>query len=385
MEQGGGDLGEASESKVLTRLSDFPAESRFSKINDRFVHLDSLIREIRYDAFLVRRFWGAKEGVMVLLCFAGFVLGTWDLGVGELSGGGDYNRNGILGGDSSGFLHMEDLALILSLLSVICWATFFGMLWSSYPIMRENMVYLVIGMMFVQFGYIKSHADNPDFPHGAGISGWIWILVVNLVMLFLSVFVVKRAVVETRDVHVQQRHSHPDPRVFERAWEDHSLNAWSFAIGAWCVLLNISFWSSAHSIAPSPENLDFSYFLVALHVVAGVIATILLLAIVWLPEFMLGTAEVRIQSLRAREVAGEKIDKGKSEQGKCPVCNQNTLATMGKNGEVSVPCSTNDCIGKGNPGSSCAICESRIPSRIVCSNCGSNTTVGSHFGRVEAW
>ena len=86
-----------------------------------------------------------------------------------------------------------------------------------------------------------------------------------------------------------------------------------------------------------------------------------------------------------REVAGEKIDKGKSEQGKCPVCNQNTLATMGKNGEVSVPCSTNDCIGKGNPGSSCAICESRIPSRIVCSNCGSNTTVGSHFGRVEAW
>ncbi len=60
MEQGGGDLGEASESKVLTRLSDFPPESRFSKINDRFVHLDSLIREIRYDAFLVRILLGEK-------------------------------------------------------------------------------------------------------------------------------------------------------------------------------------------------------------------------------------------------------------------------------------------------------------------------------------
>ncbi|MBR80086.1 MAG: hypothetical protein CMA88_04835 [Euryarchaeota archaeon] len=385
MDEGGGEVSSGSEPKSMARLSDFPTSNRFSEINERLSILDSLYSEVGYYAYLVRRFWGGEEATMMILCTAGFLLGSWDIGIGELAGGGDYDRWGILGGEESGILHMKDMSLILSLLSVICWAAFIVLLWSSYPIMRENMVYLVIGMAFVQFGYIKAHAEFPNFPEGAGFPGWIWVIVVNLVMFFLSVFVVRKAVVETRDIHVQQRHFHPDPRVIERAWIDHRLRAWSVAIGIWVVFVNISFWSSAHSVAPSPGDLEFNHLLVLLHVISGLVASLLLLAIVWLPEFMLGTAEARIQSSRAREVAGETPVERKVDQGKCPVCNQQTSATMGPTGEIIIPCTDDGCLGKGQPGSQCDTCEARIPSRVICSNCGSNTPVGGHFGRVEVW
>ena len=384
VQAGEGDSG-VSEELLVDRLSDYPVGKMFSQGYNRLGFVDVLLSEVKYNIFLVRKYWGAKEGIMVSLFISGFFLGTWDLGIGEISSGGDYNRWGILGGEKSGFLHMEDLALILALLSLICWVSFVVMLWNSYPIMRENMVYLLIGMGFIQFGYIKTHADNPAFPWESGIVGWIWVMVSNLVMLFLSIFVVRRAVVETRDIHVQRKHYHPDPRVIERAWRDHSLLAWSLGIAVWIIFLNISFWGSTHSVAPSPGDLDFNYSLSILHLFTGIIATFLLLEIVWLPEFMLGATEVRIQSSRAREVSGEVFEPKKSEQGKCPVCNQNTSAIQEMTGEISIPCESDDCSGKGVTGSECEECGARIPSRVVCTNCGSNTPVGSHFGRVEAW
>ena len=375
---------EADGVALMERLSDHPKRSIFSNFNSRLQILDVLFSEISYSFNLIKKYWGVKELVMMAFCVSGFILGTWDIGIGEISSGGDYDRWGIMG-DESGFLHMKDLALIVSLLSVICWLSFVVMLWNSYPIMRENMLYLLIGMGFILFGFIRAHAENPDFPSEAGLTSWTWIIIANLIMLFLSTFAVRRAVVETRDIHVQRKHSHPDPRVVDRAWKDHSLFAWSSAIATWIVFLNVSFWSSTHSIAPSPGDLEFSFSLVLIHVITGIIATFLLLIIVWFPEFMLGATEVRIQSSRAREVSGEEVRAKKIEQGKCPVCNQNTSATKDEDGNIMIPCEVEGCRGKGIVGSGCKECESKIPTRLVCVNCGSNTPVGGHFGRVEAW
>ena len=375
---------ELDEVALMERLSDHPTGSIFSNFNRRLQILDDLFSEISYSFNLIKKYWGVKELVMMAFCVSGFILGTWDIGIGEISSGGDYDRWGIMG-DESGFLHMKDLALIVSLLSLICWLGFVVMLWNSYPIMRENMLYLLIGMGFILFGFIRAHAENPDFPTEAGLKSWTWVIIANLIMLFLSTFVVRRAVVETRDIHVQRKHAHPDPRVVDRAWKDHSLFAWSSAIAIWIVFLNISFWSSTHSIAPSPGDLDFSFSLVLIHVLTGIIATFLLLIIVWFPEFMLGATEARIQSSRAREVSGEEVQAKKVEQGKCPVCNQNTIATMDEEGNITIPCEIEGCIGKGIVGSDCKECDSKIPTRLVCVNCGSNTPVGGHFGRVEAW
>ena len=375
---------EADEVALMERLSDHPTESTVSNLNSRLQILDDLMSEIGYSFSLIKKYWGAKELVIMAFCVSGFILGTWDIGIGEISSGGDYDRWGIMG-DESGFLHMKDLALIVSLLSLICWLGFVVMLWNSYPIMRENMLYLLIGMGFILFGFIRAHAENPDFPSEAGLGSWTWVVAANLIMLFLSTFVVRRAVVETRDIHVQRKHTHPDPRVVDRAWKDHSLFAWSSAIAAWIVFLNVSFWSSTHSVAPSPGDLDFSFSLVLIHVFTGIIATFLLLTIVWFPEFMLGATEVRIQSSRAREVSGEEVRTKKVEQGKCPVCNKNTSATMDEVGDITIPCEIEGCRGKGVVGSKCKECDSKIPTRLVCVNCGSNTPVGGHFGRVEAW
>ena len=375
---------EAEGVALMERLSDHQSGSIFSNFDSRLQILDDVFSEISYSLDLIRKYWGAKELVMMAFCVSGFILGTWDIGIGEISSGGDYDRWGIMG-DESGFLHMKDLALIVSLLSLICWLGFVVMLWNSYPIMRENMLYLLIGMGFILFGFIRAHAENPDFPTGAGLSSWTWVIIANLIMLFLSTFVVRRAVVETRDIHVQRKHAHPDPRVVDRAWKDHSLFAWSIAIAIWIIFLNISFWSSTHSIAPSPGDLDFSFSLVLIHVLTGIIATFLLLTIVWFPEFMLGATEVRIQSSRAREVSGEEVRAKKVEQGKCPVCNQKTSATMDEDGNITIPCEIEGCRGKGIVGSDCKECDSKIPTRLVCVNCGSNTPVGGHFGRVEAW
>ena len=384
MELRGDGKSEAEEVAIMERLSDHHSRSTFSNFDSRLQILDDVFSEISYSLDLIRKYWGAKELVMMAFCVSGFILGTWDIGIGEISSGGDYDRWGIMG-DESGFLHMKDLALIVSLLSLICWLGFVVMLWNSYPIMRENMLYLLIGMGFILFGFIRAHAENPDFPTGAGLSSWTWVIIANLIMLFLSTFVVRRAVVETRDIHVQRKHAHPDPRVVDRAWKDHSLFAWSIAIAIWIIFLNISFWSSTHSIAPSPGDLDFSFSLVLLHVLTGIIATFLLLTIVWFPEFMLGATEVRIQSSRAREVSGEEVRAKKVEQGKCPVCNQKTSATMDEDGNITIPCEIEGCRGKGIVGSDCKECDSKIPTRLVCVNCGSNTPVGGHFGRVEAW
>ena len=384
MELRGDGKSEAEEVAIMERLSDHHSRSTFSNFDSRLQILDDVFSEISYSLDLIRKYWGAKELVMMAFCVSGFILGTWDIGIGEISSGGDYDRWGIMG-DESGFLHMKDLALIVSLLSLICWLGFVVMLWNSYPIMRENMLYLLIGMGFILFGFIRAHAENPDFPKGAGLSSWTWVIIANLIMLFLSTFVVRRAVVETRDIHVQRKHAHPDPRVVDRAWKDHSLFAWSIAIAIWIIFLNISFWSSTHSIAPSPGDLDFSFSLVLIHVLTGIIATFLLLTIVWFPEFMLGATEVRIQSSRAREVSGEEVRAKKVEQGKCPVCNQKTSATMDEDGNITIPCEIEGCRGKGIVGSDCKECDSKIPTRLVCVNCGSNTPVGGHFGRVEAW
>ncbi len=383
-EEVGGESGVPAPPHDMPRLSDYPRNPTLSKLSARLSPLDGLVTECAYHASLSRRYWSTTESVMLVIAILGYVLGAWDLGIGELSGGGDYNRSGIFGQDS-GFLHMGDLTLILALLSIICWVGVISMLWMRYPIMRENMAYLLIGVIFVQAGYLKAHAESPDFPFGAEAAQWVWVITVNLVLLFLAVFVVHRAVVETRDIHVQERHSHPDPRVFQRAWKDHSLKAWSTALAFWMVLLNISSWSGSHAISPSPGDLDLSYPLVGTYALTGILSVIVFLNILWFPQFMLGGAEDRIQTFRAREVAGESVVKIGDEQGRCPVCNQETAAIRSAKSGVQVPCSIGDCIGVGQPGASCDKCETRIPTRVICANCGSSTPAGSHFGRVEAW
>jgi hypothetical protein len=362
------------------RLTDVRLPRRFADKDERLALLDIFLEDFTFHLAMIRRYWSVGELTCLGLALAGMVLGAWDLGIGELAGGGDYNRWGL-----SGFQNLSDLSLMLGLLSIIAWTGFFVTLWTRYPIMRENMVYLGIAMLVVQLGSISSHSGSPDFPVDSTSMDWVMPVVSNLVLFFLSIVVVHRAVIETRDIHVEERHSHPDPRVVQKAWRDHSLRAWSLSLGMWMIMVNLMSWSGSHAISQRPPIDDYSNLLVGMFVITGFLAAAFLMHVLWYPQFMLGGAEDRIQSVRAREVAGEAPETvAKAEQGKCPICGGSTPAVRHESGRVEVPCSA-DCSGLGKPGTSCPECDTVLPIRIECPSCSSNTTIVSHFSRPEAW
>ena len=370
----------AASSREALRLTDVQLPWRFSEKDERLALLDIFLEDFTFHLAMIRRRWGIGELACLGLAFAGMVLGAWDLGIGELAGGGDYNRVGL-----SGFQNLSDLSLMLALLSIIAWAGVFVTMWTRYPIMRENLVYLWLAMMAVQLGAISSHSESPDFPAGSTGRDWAMVGISNLVLFFLSIVVVHRAVIETRDIHVEERHSHPDPRVVQKAWRDHSLRAWSLSLGMWMILVNLMSWSGSHVISQRPPIVDYSNLMVGMFVITGFLAAAFLMHVLWYPQFMLGGAEDRIQSVRAREVAGEAPEPTvKAEQGKCPICSGSTPAVRHESSRIEVPCSA-ECSGLGKPGTPCPECNAVLPIRIECPSCSSNTTIVSHFSRPEAW
>ncbi|MBS65457.1 MAG: hypothetical protein CMA93_03940 [Euryarchaeota archaeon] len=362
------------------RLTDIELGFRLSEKDERLAFLDVIREDSIFHLTMIRRRWNIGELTSIGLAFIALVLGSWDLGIGELATGGDYNRFGL-----TGFRNLSDLSLMMALLSLIAWTGVFITMWGKYPIMRENLVYLWLGMIVVQLGSISAHSDKPDFPSSTTIGDWATLVMSNLILFFLAIVVVHRAVIETRDIHVQERHAHPDPRVVQKAWRDHSLRVWSLALGAWMIMINLMSWSGAHAIAQRPPIEDYSNLLVAIFVITGFFASVLLVHVLWYPQFMLGDAEDRIQSVRAREVSGDAPEPvQEAEQGKCPICSGSTPAARHDGGRIEVPCSES-CSGSGKPGTKCPECDSALPIRIECPSCKSNTTVVSHFSRPEAW
>ena len=373
------DLADASQ----VRLSDVELPFKLEERNSRLAPLDSLIQEYTFHGKMISQQWGVTEAMIIGIGSLSIILGAWDLGIGEIASGGDYNRWGLYGNEA-GFLHVNDFSLMLALLSIIAWIGFFALLWTRFPLMRENLVWLMIATLAVQLGFVVSHSSASDFPFGTSTGDWAGFAIGNLVLVFLAVIVVHRAVIETRDIHVEERHTHPDPRVVQKAWRDHSLKAWSFNLATWMIFLNISSWAGAHAVSPRPPIENDMTLYVVVYALFGIISMALLVHVLWYPQFMLGAAGDRIQSVRAREVAGEFVPKKASRsQGSCPICSADSVAVRNQDGSIQVPCS--NCEGNGAPGTACAECNTIIPARISCRECGSSTTVMSHFSRSEAW
>ena len=373
------DLADASQ----VRLSDVELPFKLEERNSRLAPLDSLIQEYTFHGKMISQQWGVTEAMIIGIGSLSIILGAWDLGIGEIASGGDYNRWGLYG-DEAGFLHVNDFSLMLALLSIIAWIGFFALLWTRFPLMRENLVWLMIATLAVQLGFVVSHSSASDFPFGTSTGDWAGFAIGNLVLIFLAVIVVHRAVIETRDIHVEERHTHPDPRVVQKAWRDHSLKAWSLNLATWIVFLNVSSWAGAHAVSPRPPIENDMTLYVVIYAFFGIISMALLVHVLWYPQFMLGAAGDRIQSVRAREVAGEFVPKKASRsQGSCPICSADSVAVRNQDGSIQVPCS--NCEGNGAPGTACAECNTIIPARISCRECGSSTTVMSHFSRSEAW
>ena len=364
------------------RLSEISLNYTFSDYNERLTFLDRISEEIIFHFKMISKNWGLFEFSALGVAVLAIILGSWDIGIGELNSGGNYNRVG-----TKGILFLDDLSLMLTLLSIIAWFGFAVQLFIRFPIMRENVVYMFLGMFIIQVGYLGAHLNAPEFPSNLQIAQLGPVILSNLIFTFLTIFVVHRAVVETRDVHVLERHYHPDPRVVQTAWKDHSLKLWSIGLGLWMILVNVFSWSGAHSISTRPVSAEDSVFQFPwLYLICSIISVFLLIHIIWYPQFMLGAAGDRIQSTRAREVSGElNIVSKESIQGMCPICKEDTPVIQHPSGKITINCVQFKCEGTGVPGTICQDCDMTLPTRIECGNCKSNTTITSHFDRQDAW
>jgi hypothetical protein len=363
------------------RLSDISSKFKFSEKDSRLKILDDLAEEVIFHSKMIIERLGVSEAATFMLASVAIILGAWDLGIGEFANGGDFNRV-----FTEGMLFLKDMSLIFALLSIIAWIGVVFRLWWRFPIMRENLVYLLVGMFAAQLGYISAHANTPNFPTNTGFNDWASVGMANLVLIFLSFVVVHRAVIETRDIHVEERHSHPDPRVVERARRDHSLALWSIGFTFWFLLVNLFSWAGAHAMASRPPIVENNFVVTCIYVLTNILAIGIFIHILWYPQFMLGGAGERIQSVRAREVSEDYTRAApKKRQGICPICSSDTPVIQHPSGLIEVPCSQLDCNGRGKPGTTCVDCDMTFPTRIACSSCSSNTTITSHFTRQDAW
>ena len=115
------------------RLSDIESPFSLAERDSRLQSIDSLLEEYVFHSRMILERWGFSEALILGIGTLALILGAWDLGIGELASGGDYNRNSF-----EGFLHVSDFSLMLSLLSLIAWIGLLTSLWARFPLMRSR-------------------------------------------------------------------------------------------------------------------------------------------------------------------------------------------------------------------------------------------------------
>ncbi|MDE0707412.1 MAG: hypothetical protein OSB33_00505 [Candidatus Poseidoniales archaeon] len=374
-----------------SRLTDLKIGQNLSIDYPRLEPLHHLKIELMFHFYKIRNTWTVGHWATLGVGFLAVILSGWDFGINELSGGGDFYTIGINPSDeNSGIRHVSNAAIALTLVSIGLWAILLVRLWAIFPLMRSQAISLYLALFAAELCQFVAHGEDANFPFGWEMDA-IVITFVGFIFIAFIFFILLRAVTETRDVHVEERHYHPDPRQREIAKRDHSLIAWSVALFAYCVLVVIHAWSGAHYVAlRQPGAVEWWWVLKAVYMFSGLLLVWLMLQILWYPQLMLGNAEIRIESDRSRQVGGDRESSEMPNQqparaGKCPDCGEITGVKMLVDGEIEAACAIDGCNGSDTPGEKCPICGIRISSRVICASCNTSAPVGNHFSDDEAW
>ena len=374
-----------------SRLTDLKIKQNLSIDYPQLEPLHHLKIELMFHIFKIRNTWTLSHWTTLAIGFVAVILSGWDWGVNEISNGGDFYSIGINPSDAeSGIRSVSSAAIALTLASLGLWAILLVRLWAIFPLMRSQAISLYVALLAAEISQFWAHGYDARYPFG-GDSFALAVSAVGLILIVFVGFILQRAVTETRDVHVEERHWHPDPRQVDIAKRDHSLIAWSVALVTYCVVVVIHAWSGAHYVSVrQPGDISGWWILKMVHLITGILIVWLIVHILWYPQIMLGGAQIRIESDRARQVGALKATgsvptKQPSLSGKCPDCGAVTGVQMLANGEIEAACAIDGCNGKGTPGEKCTVCGTRISSRIICTGCNTSAPVGSHFADDEAW
>ena len=325
--------------------------------------------ELTFHRHLLRESWTTSHLAALGFGAAALLLGTVDL-TGELWDGGDPLEVG-----RAGISVWSAVSVLQVLLSMVCWGLYGWQSWGLFPTVRHYIVGLFLAWMFAFVGWVGL----------AGSDGMTGVLALGLCFLVTGsvAYAFHRAVRHTRNLHVEERHHDPDPRVMAEAMRDHSLVGWTFVFGAWIVAIEISALAAVQFVNARPHG---SWFWFLLHLVSGMGGIWGMVHLLWFPQLMLGTAGETIETDASRKVArlarGEATD---TARGRCPSCEAIQSIWRDAQGAVQIDCAVDGCTGHGEPGGACTVCETPIPTRHTCTTCGASAPTLDHLPDVEAW
>ena len=374
-----------------SRLTDLKIKQNLSIDYPRLEPLHHLKIELMFHFYKIRTTWTMSHWITLAIGFAAVVVSGWDFGINELSNSKGFYSIGIDPTDeNSGISNILPGAMVTTLITLALWMILLIRLWTIFPLMRSQAVSLYIALGAAELSQYWAHGFDANFPFGGDSFAYAVTLVGGILIVFVC-FILQRAVTETRDVHVEERHWHPDPRQREIAMRDHSLIAWSAALISYCVLVVIHAWSGAHYVAVrQPTETDWWWILKTIYVVSGLLIVWLMLHVLWYPQLMLGSGGMRIESSISRQIGGMQSPGTEVEQksaiaGKCPDCGEVTAVNKLPSGEIEASCAIAGCNGVGTPGEKCSVCATRISSRMICTACNTSAPIDSHFSDDEAW
>jgi len=356
------------------KLNDISLEKEFGDLHPMLSNVDILRKQMKYQFKLIRTEWGKSHLVTFLTGAFAFLLGSISS---DLFSGGDPRTTGLDGLASlSGFIFFQ------LVVSGILWVWFFIQLSVNFPVMRGHIINIIIIWSSIFLSQTVFHVNSPNFPIGAGIEDAAGGAILTAVGFFFTYFFWK-AVTETRDLHVQERHVHTDVRVMEEAMEEHSLFAWTFAVCSWLFAMVISGWSGAQFIADREVS---DYGLLTIHIISGIFTIYILMHVLWFPQRLLGDG-VKVRTKAAFAADADLLVEGVvlAGEGECPSCGDNVPISQNENGETVVDCELEDCNSRGVSGTICDGCDLPYPNRYTCKSCGINSPVNDYIPDTEAW
>ena len=366
------------------RLSDMTLKYNIADLHPALkgvgISIDNIRKELKFQSKLAWHEWERQHWIALLLGASAFLIGAIS---GEIFGGGDATVSGIDGmtGAIGGFAYFQ------MLVSVILWVWFAIQVWNLFPIMRSHALTLLVMWNAMFLAQIMFHVDNSDFPLRIVLSQLMWGTLIVLAVLFLLSFFWK-AVLETRDMHVEAYHVHEDVRVMEAEMAEHSLAGWTLIFVTWLLLVIISTWSGAHYVSERIALDGNRTIFLVLHIICGILILPVYFMVIWFPQRMLGeNTRVQTKAAFAADVElsslGDKmVEKKKSF---CPECETDVNVQRTDTGDIAIPCLNQGCGTIGITGMPCSGCGQVMPTRYTCPGCDINAPALDFLPDAEAW
>jgi len=366
------------------RLSDITLKNSVADLHPALkgvgLKIDNIRRELKFQAKLALLEWDRRHWIALSLGAIAFLFGALSV---EVFDGGDATVSGIDGmtGAIGGFAYFQ------MLVSAILWVWFAVQVWNLFPVMRSHAITLLVMWNAMFLAQIMFHIDNNQFPLGIVLSQLMWGTLIVLTVLFLLSFFWK-AVLETRDMHVEAYHVHEDVRVMEVEMAEHSLAGWTLVFVSWLLLVIISTWSGAHYVSERiARDGDRNIFLF-IHIISGLLVLPVYFWVIWFPQRMLGE-DTRVQTKAAFTASAELSSTGDKMKEKkssiCPECE--TVVDVGRNssGDTAIPCLNQGCGMTSITGMPCSGCGQMMPTRYTCPGCDINAPALDFLPDSEAW